>query len=234
MRQFTTDGRYKSRPVTDGTRPYFLVSRLRGSRDEALAQVAVSGGERSSSHRRPARHQRHRFRRHPTAGECGPSRTGRRTAGGYARARGESATIGGSQVMARADMGAAWSADMSTVAYVNGAELGLAGRDGTGARKPVRASGRAQLPRWSPDGMAASVSLQRATRPAPSIWEVQSDGSGVASCSRGGREQTIRTAAAGRPTAATIVFEASGTSGHSANPVSCVGRQNRCSSRSAP
>src|SRR5262245_20018994 len=45
MRQITTDGRYKSRPVTDGTRLYFLVSRLRGSGDQALAQVAASGGE---------------------------------------------------------------------------------------------------------------------------------------------------------------------------------------------
>src|SRR5215218_147948 len=46
-RQITSDGRQKAAPVTDGSRLYFLISRLRGrlADGSALAQVAASGGE---------------------------------------------------------------------------------------------------------------------------------------------------------------------------------------------
>ena len=235
MRQITTDGRYKSRPVTDGTRLYFLVSRLRGSRDGALAQVAVSGGETVQlAAPGPAD-----INDIDSTGAQLLVNAGVGTADGPLAVMpvlgGNPRPIGNLQVIGALTWGAAaWSPDMSSVAYVNGAELRIAASDGTGSRTLVRASGGVSCPRWSPDGRRLGTP-QRAPRLAPSRSGRSSrTEAACANCSRGGRAQTIRAAAAGRPTAATTCSRRRATSGHSANPVSCVGRQNRCSSRSAP
>ena len=164
MRQITTDGRYKSRPVTDGTRLYFLVSRLRGSRDQALAQVAVSGGE--TVQLAPVA---------PDINDIDPSGTQLLVNAGVGTGDGPLATmpvlggnprpIGSLRVNGTLAWGAAaWSPDMSSVAYVNGAELRMAASDGTGSRTLVRAPGLVNCPRWSPDGRRLRYSVQSVER----------------------------------------------------------------------
>jgi Tol biopolymer transport system component len=63
---------------------------------------------------------------------------------------------------------------MSSVAYVNGAELRIAAGDGSGSRTLVTAPGRVSCPRWSPDGTRLRYSVGTSE-----IWEVHADGSGV-------------------------------------------------------
>jgi Tol biopolymer transport system component len=163
--------------VTDGTRLYFQVSRLRGgSRDQALAQVAVSGGE--TVHLAPVASDINDIDSSGTQllvnagnadGEADGPLAVMPVLGGTPR------PIGGLSVRGAGFWQvAAWSPDMSSVAYVNGAELRIAAGDGSGSRTLVTAPGRVSCPRWSPDGTRLRYSVGTSE-----IWEVHADGSGV-------------------------------------------------------
>jgi Tol biopolymer transport system component len=180
MRQITTDGRYKSRPVTDGTRLYFLVWSLRGSRETALAQVAISGGE--TVQLAPAGPD--------DINDIDPTGTQLLVNQGIGTADGPLAVlpvlggsgrpIGGLTVIGALQWAAAaWSPDMSSIAYAKGAELRTSASDGTGSRTLVKAPGAVSCPRWSPDGQRLRYTVTDDGSGALAIWEVHADGSGV-------------------------------------------------------
>ena len=210
MRQITTDGRYKSRPVTDGTRLYFQVWSLRGSHETALAQVAVSGGETVQ------------------LAPAGPDdindidltgtqllvNTGNGTADGPLAVRpvlgGSPRAIGGLSVVGALHWAAAaWSPDMSSIAFAKGAELQVASSDGTGSRMLVRAPGPVTCPRWSPDGQRLrSVGATRTS--AIAIWEVHADGTNVRQLLEGWKGADNPRCGCWTPDGRYYVFEASG------------------------
>ena len=212
MRQITTDGRYKSRPVTDGTRLYFPVSRLRGE-----SRPGTGAGRRVGRRDGPARTGRTR-----DINDIDPSGTQLLVNAGVGTGDGPLAVmpvlggnprpIGSLRVDRRLGWGAAaWSPDMSSVAYVKGAELQMAASDGTGSRTLVSAPGLVICPRWSPDGQAAPVLRPRATETgALTIWEVHADGSGVRQLLEGWKGADNPNCGCWTPDGRYYVFEASG------------------------
>jgi Tol biopolymer transport system component len=81
--------------------------------------------------------------------------------------------------------GAAWSPDGGKIAYTNGADVGLANADGSGARTLWTAQGPVFTPAWSPDGRRLRVTVVEGTRASVkhlrltrwSLWELEADGS---------------------------------------------------------
>jgi Tol biopolymer transport system component len=71
---------------------------------------------------------------------------------------------------------AAWSPDGGTIAYTVGADLFLAGTDGSHPRKIWTAGGRVYYPVWAPDGRRLRLTLIDPTDGRRSLWEVGATG----------------------------------------------------------
>ena len=71
---------------------------------------------------------------------------------------------------------AAWSPDGRTIAYTVGADLFLAGTDGSNPRKIWTAGGVAYYPAWAPDGRRLRLSVVDPKNARRSLWEVESSG----------------------------------------------------------
>ena len=71
---------------------------------------------------------------------------------------------------------AAWSPDGRTIAYTVGADLLLAGTDGSNPRKIWTAGGQAYYPAWAPDGGRLRLSVVDPKDRRPSLWEVAATG----------------------------------------------------------
>jgi DNA-binding winged helix-turn-helix (wHTH) protein/Tol biopolymer transport system component len=74
---------------------------------------------------------------------------------------------------------ASWSADGRNLAYVRGREIFIANGDGSGSKRLASLSGNGWHPRWSPDGKRIRLTVWDIPRSIGSLWEVQSDGSGL-------------------------------------------------------
>ena len=71
---------------------------------------------------------------------------------------------------------AAWSPDGRTIAYTVGAELFLAGTDGSNPRKIWTATGEVYYPAWAPDGRRLRLSVVDPKDGRRSLWEVDATG----------------------------------------------------------
>ena len=77
---------------------------------------------------------------------------------------------------------AAWSPDGEQFAYINGADLWVAKKDGPEPRKLAALGGIAENLRWSPDGGTLRFDLQdlrQGSRDATWLWEVSADGTNL-------------------------------------------------------
>jgi Tol biopolymer transport system component len=175
--RITTDGRYKDPPVTDGTRLYFYVSRLRG-RDApggVLAQVAATGGDTVVL----APVSPYVLDIDSTGTELLTSNspgTGEATLAVMPVLGGSPRPVGNLRGTGLARHMAAWSPDKASIAYAWNAELRVAASDGTRSRTLVTAPGPVYAPRWSPDGGRVRYTVQDAGTGTSSIWEVHADG----------------------------------------------------------
>jgi len=71
---------------------------------------------------------------------------------------------------------ASWSPDGEQIVYAHDNELHLAKRDGSESRRLVTLAGRAEWPRWSPDGKILRFTVYDSKTGSQSLWEVASDG----------------------------------------------------------
>jgi Tol biopolymer transport system component len=173
--QITSDHATKGRPFTDGTRLYFIEGTA--GLGSAITQVAVTGGDTA---RIPVSL--------PAPGLVDLSPDGTELLvladreirglvpapsplwivpflGGTPRPVGE---------LSADD--AAWAPDGRTIAYTVGADLFLAGTDGSRPRKIWTAGGNAYYPAWSPDGRRLRLSVIDPKDGRRSIWEVRASG----------------------------------------------------------
>ena len=74
---------------------------------------------------------------------------------------------------------AAWSPDGSEIAYVTGASLFRAGRDGTNIKLLAHLPGLGWRPRWSPDGRVLRLTIEDDLTASSALWEVRSDGTNL-------------------------------------------------------
>jgi Tol biopolymer transport system component len=179
-RQVTTDGDQKSAPVTDGSRLYFNVTKLRnvGGGGAALAQVAATGGETVQIA--------------PTApliqdidvdgtellvsnvpGTGDGDLAVRPIVGGAER------RVGNVRINHTGLIGAsaAWTADKQHVIYATASQLWLAKPDGNEARLLLTAPGVPFAPRLSADGTQLRYSVRDNTTALSALWEAAGDGS---------------------------------------------------------
>jgi eukaryotic-like serine/threonine-protein kinase len=180
LTQITTDGWQKDRPVTDGSRLYFIYessSHLGGRNDRTLGQVAVTGGQTVELPRVFS-----------VIHDIDPSGTQMLVSanvgttedtdlavmpvlGGTPRRLGELRVTN-----SMSNYGAAWSPDGSRIVYALGSELRVARSDGTDSRRLLVASGSPFSPRWSPDGARLRYSVQDAKSTSTALWEANADG----------------------------------------------------------
>jgi DNA-binding winged helix-turn-helix (wHTH) protein/Tol biopolymer transport system component len=164
--RITHDGRKKNLAGTDGSRLYFF----RGSSQQPIAQVAVSGGEIAPI---------------PTAlpdpslldvSPDGSSLLVSSFEGGQASLWSVQMPAGSlRQLLTEVEVvSAAWSPDGKSVVYCRGNnELYVIRSDGTGNRKLADVGGSANTLSWSPD--ASKIRFFKDGR----LWEILSDGSGL-------------------------------------------------------
>jgi Tol biopolymer transport system component len=173
--QITSDHATKGRPFTDGTRLYFS----EGSQvfRSVLTQVAVTGGATGTI---PVPFPA------PGLVDLSPDGTellvlADREIRGLASDPSPLWTVpflGGTPQPVgdlRAD-DAAWAPDGRTIAYTVGADLFLAGIDGSNPQKIWTAGGNAYYPAWSPDGRRLRLSVVDPKDARRSIWEVRPSG----------------------------------------------------------
>jgi Tol biopolymer transport system component len=176
--QITTDGIQKGYPVTDGSRLYFTVSRLRGrnSAASALAQVAASGGEtvELASVAPAVLDIDPRGAELLVADRISTSSSSLAVMpvlGGTVRQLGNLTTNA-----ALFGNTAAWSPDASHVVYTTGSDVRVARADGSEARTLLTAPGVTFAPRWSPDGARIRYSVRDTRTAAFELWEANADG----------------------------------------------------------
>jgi Tol biopolymer transport system component len=173
--QVTSDHATKGRPLTDGTRLYFS----EGSPvfRSVLTQVAVTGGATGAiAVPFPA----------PGLVDLSPDGTellvlADREIRGLASGPSPLWTVpflgGTPQPVGTLRAGdAAWAPDGRTIAYTVGADLFLAGIDGSNPRKIWTAGGNAFYPAWSPDGRHLRLSVIDPKDRRRSIWDVGATG----------------------------------------------------------
>jgi eukaryotic-like serine/threonine-protein kinase len=179
-RQITTDGAGKSPPMTDGSRLYFGIARIRGGRDggSVLAQVSASGGDTvelapvspeildidSSGTELLVSH---------TLGTADGDLAVMPVLGGIER------RVGDVRINHRGQYGisATWTPDKSHIIYAKGTELRLVGSDGGGSRTLLTAPGIPFAPRVSPDGERLRYTVRDTKSGAFALWEAGADGS---------------------------------------------------------
>jgi len=173
--QITSDHATKGRPLTDGTRLYFSegFSRISG----VLIQVGVTGG---ATGKIPVPF--------PAPGLVDLSPDGTELlvlADRQIRGLGAAPSplwivpfLGGTPRPVgdlRAD-DAAWAPDGRTIAYTAGADLFLAGTDGSHPRKIWTGGGNAFYPVWSPDGRRLRLSVIDPRDGRRSLWQLSASG----------------------------------------------------------
>jgi Tol biopolymer transport system component/DNA-binding winged helix-turn-helix (wHTH) protein len=175
--QLTSDGREKrGNLVTDGDRVYFIEAAPTGW---TLAQVAVSGGEPI-----PITH----VLRDSNCADISPDHRDLLVVEDRAFGPGTLKVVPllGGEPHRLGDVrawSAAWSPDGASLAYTTEGGVYLCDPDGSNARQIVSLSGELAGLRWSPKGK--KLYFMRAERPGPSLWEVNSDGSGSTCLSPG-------------------------------------------------
>jgi len=180
-RQITSDGTQKAAPVTDGSRLYFLISRLRGrlADGSALAQVAASGGETVQL-----------AATSPTILDIDSTGTELLVGNNFGTGYQDLAVmpvLGGTQRRLgdlRTNSGvygnsAAWSPDKARIVYTVGSDVRVARSDGSESRRVLTARGQTYAPRWSPDGSRLRYSVQDEKAGSSAIWEANVDGTGI-------------------------------------------------------
>jgi Tol biopolymer transport system component len=177
--QITNDGLQKDRPVTDGSRLYFITSHPGGD-DRMLGQVAVTGGQTVEVPRVFS-----------VIHDIDPSGTQLLVSTGSGTSDDTDLAVmpvlGGiprrlSDVRVSNSLfnySAAWSPDGSRIVYTLGSDLFIVAGDGTGLRRLLAAPGGAFAPRWSADGERLRYSVQDAKTGSTALWEVNVDGSGA-------------------------------------------------------
>jgi len=178
--QITTDGAGKSQPMTDGSRLYFGIARIRGGRGgwSVLAQVSASGGDTVEL----APVSPWILDIDPTGTELLVSHTPG-TAGGDLAVMpvlgGIERRVGDIRINQPFMYGisAAWTPDKSHIVYANGTEMRLVGSDGSESRTLLTAPGIPFAPRVSPDGGRLRYTVRDAKTGAFTIWEAGTDGS---------------------------------------------------------
>jgi len=73
--------------------------------------------------------------------------------------------------------GAAWSPRGDKIAFTRGSGLYVAGRDGGAVEKLADVAGKAEWPRWSPDGKVIRLTVLDPKTDAASLWEISASGS---------------------------------------------------------
>ncbi len=214
--QITTDGVQKGYPVTDGSRLYFTVSRLRGrnSAASALAQVAASGGEtvELASVAPAVLDIDPRGAELLVADRISTSSSSLAVMpvlGGAVRRLGNLTAN-----PAIYGITAAWSPDASHVVYTTGSDVRVARADGSEPRTLLTASGVTFAPRWSPDGARIRYSVRDARTGAFALWEANADGSNPNALLPGWTGAQNPAAASGPETANTSSSRRQATSGH--------------------
>ena len=173
--QVTSDQATKGRPFTDGTRLYFIEGASGFS--SVLTQMAVTGGGTGTI---PVPFPA------PGLVDISPNGTellvlaDRRIRGTVSEPSpiwivpflgGTPRPIGDLRAS-----DAAWSPDGHTIAYTVGAELFLAGTDGSNPRKIWTAAGDVYYPAWAPDGRRLRLSVIDPKDQRRSVWEVPASG----------------------------------------------------------
>jgi Tol biopolymer transport system component/DNA-binding winged helix-turn-helix (wHTH) protein len=74
---------------------------------------------------------------------------------------------------------AAWSSDGKKIVYHAGKNLGIANADGTGAKILGTFQNDPDSPVWAPDGKRIRFTLKDSEHNSASIWEINSDGTGM-------------------------------------------------------
>ena len=179
-RQITTDGAGKSQPMTDGSRLYFGIARIRGGRGgwSVLAQVSASGGDTvelapvspeildidSSGTELLVSH---------TLGTADGDLAVMPVLGGIER------RVGDVRINHRFLYGisATWTPDKSHIVYAKGTEMRLVRSDGSESRTLLTAPGIPFAPRVSPDGERLRYTVRDAKTGANVLWEAGADGS---------------------------------------------------------
>ena len=178
-RQITTDGAGKSQPMTDGSRLYFGIARIRGGRGwSVLAQVSASGGD--TVELAPVS---------PEILDIDPSGTELLVSHTSGTADGDLAVmpvlggierrVGDVRINHRFLYGiaATWTPDKSHIVYAKGTEMRLVRSDGSESRTLLTAPGIPFAPRVSPDGERLRYTVRDAKTGANALWEAGADGS---------------------------------------------------------
>jgi Tol biopolymer transport system component len=198
--------------VTDGSRLYFGISRLRGriADGSALAQVAASGGETVQLAA-------------VAPGILDIDTTGTEllvgnnygtgyqvlavmpVLGGTLRPLGDLRTNSGLY-----GNSAAWSPDKARIVYTVGSEVRIARGDGGESRRVLTAPGQTFAPRWSPDGSRLRYSVQDEKAGSSTIWEANADGTGIRQLLQGWTGAQAPCCGIWTPDGRYFVFEANG------------------------
>ena len=175
--QITTDGLQKDRPVTDGSRLYFVAFHPRRADGRTMAQVAVTGGETYETPRVFSAIQ-----------DIDPGGTQLLVSTSLGTTddaelavmpilEGTPRSLTDVRVTNSISYyGAAWAPDGSHIVYTHGAEVRVANSDGTESRRLLSSSGQPFSPRWSPDGARLRYSVQDVKTGSTALWEANADG----------------------------------------------------------
>jgi len=172
--QLTDTSRFKSAVITDGTRLYFVDSRL------GLAQVSISGGETvpvsTSLAVDPSFLNLFDISRDGSELLLGtfPGTTAWGPLWTLPALGGSPRRFGGLEVRT-----AAWSPNGQRIAYSHGNEIFVAMSDGSEPRRILATAGLSDHIRWSPDGTALRFTVTDPQTSGRALWQASPDGSNL-------------------------------------------------------